>query len=350
MTLEVPRQNLEAALRLVADLLQHPAFPASERALLAEEQVAALEDSRRDPFQQAFTALSRYVDDYPPGDPRHTETPDEAITAVRATTVDDLRRFHADFYGASAAELAIVGDFDPAAVEPLVGELFGAWKSAKAFTRVPRPVQERAPLTVALEIPDKESAVFAAGLPLRLQDDDPDYPALVLANFMTGGGFLNSRLATRLRQKDGVSYGVSSNLSASPFEPRGDFFAFAIFAPQNAERAETGLREELARVVDSGFTAEEIAAAKSGWLQQQKVSRAQEARLAGVLVSRQYAGRTLAWDEELERRVEALAPEQIAAAVRKFWNTSGVSFAKAGTFGAKPADAPAAAAKTGGQP
>ena len=345
-SLEVPKQNLEAALRLLADVLQHPAFPASELTLLAEEQVTALEDARRDPFQQAIGALNRYVDDYPLGDPRHTETTDESIAAVRATKVDDLRRFHTDFYGASAAEVAIVGDFDPAAVEPLVGELFGGWKSAKAFTRVPRLMQERQPLTTAIEIPDKESAVFAAGLPLRLQDDDPDYPALVLANFMTGGGFLNSRLAVRLRQKDGVSYGVSSNFGASPFEPRGDFFAFAIFAPQNADKAETGLREELARVVESGFTAEEIAAAKSGWLQRQRVTRAQEAQLANVLASRQYAGRTLAWDEQLEKRVEALTPEQIAAAVKKYWTFGQVSFVKAGSFTAKPADAAPAAAAT----
>ncbi|HXT20064.1 MAG TPA: pitrilysin family protein, partial [Thermoanaerobaculia bacterium] len=346
-TLEVPRQNLEAALRLLADALQHPAFDEKELALLAEEQVRSLEDVRRDPFEQAFTALQRHMDDYPLADPRHVETVDEAIAAVRATKVADLRSFHTDFYGASAAQLAVVGDFDPAAVEALAGELFGGWKSAKAFTRVSRPVREGAPLAVALEIPDKESAVFAAGQSLRLKDDDPDYPALVLANFMTGGGFLNSRLAVRLRQKDGVSYGVGSQLSASPFEPRGDFLAFAIFAPQNADKAETGLREELAKVVDGGFTAEEIAAAKSGWLQQRKVSRSQEAQLASVLAQRQYAGRTLAWDEDLERRVEALTPEQIAAAVKRFWSTGQLSFVKAGSF-AKPVEAaPAGAAKSG---
>ncbi len=65
------------------------------------------------------------------------------------------------------------------------------------------------------EAPDKANAFFIAGMNLAIRDDDPDFPALTLANYMLGGGFLNSRLAVRIRQKEGLSYGVGSQFNAS---------------------------------------------------------------------------------------------------------------------------------------
>ena len=76
-------------------------------------------------------------------------------------------------------------------------ELFGDWKSPKPFARVPSAYQDvRAAESTLIQTPDKTNAFFLAGLNLQLRDDDPDYPALVLGNYMLGGGFLNSRLAT----------------------------------------------------------------------------------------------------------------------------------------------------------
>ena len=105
-----------------------------------------------------------------------------------------------------------MGDFDAAAIRALATELFGNWKSAKPYERVPRPYQAVAFVKESLEAPDKANAFFMDGENLEIRDDDPSYPALVLGNYMLGGGFLNSRLATRIRQKDGLSYGGGSQL------------------------------------------------------------------------------------------------------------------------------------------
>ena len=123
----------------------------------------------------------------------------------------------------------------------------------------------------SLETPDKANAFFIAGQNLKLRDDDPDYPALVLGNYMLGGGFLNSRLAVRIRQKDGLSYGVGSQLQASPLDPSGSFTTFAIYAPQNEAKLEAAFKEEIARMLKDGFEAKEITEAKSGWLQSRQV-------------------------------------------------------------------------------
>jgi zinc protease len=227
-------------------------------------------------------------------------------------------------------------------VSKLAADLFGPWKSPKAFTRVPNPYQEIPAVTQSFEAPDKANAFFIAGMNLPIRDDDPDYPALVLGNYMLGGGFLNSRLATRIRQKEGLSYGVGSQFNASPLDKAGGFLAFAIYAPQNAAKLEAAFKEEIARAVRDGFEAKEIQDAKSGWLQSRQVSRSQDAGLARTLTQDLYLARTLAWDADLEKKVQALTGEQITAAMRRSIDPAKITIMKAGDFAKAAPAAPAA--------
>jgi zinc protease len=137
-----------------------------------------------------------------------------------------------------------------------------------------------------------------------------------------------------LRQKEGLSYGVGSQFSASPLDRSGGFLAYAIYAPQNADRLQNALREELQRAVTDGFTAEEVAAAKSGWLQSRQVSRAQDGELARSLANSLFLKRTLAWDAALEQKVAALTPEDVNSAMKRKLDFSKLSIVKAGDFAA----------------
>jgi zinc protease len=332
VSVETTRENLPEVLRLVAEILRSPAFPADEFAQLKEERLAAVEAQKSEPGRVASNALQRHLNPYPKDDVRYVETPEEEIASIRATTLEDVRRFHADFYGAGSSELAVVGDFDDAQIAKLAGELFGSWKSRRPYARVPDLYHDVSPINPSFETPDKANAVFMAGLPLPLRDDDPDYAALVLGNTMLGGGFLNSRLATRIRQKEGLSYGISSSLFADSLDRSGLFTARAISAPENASRVETAFKEEIARALKDGFSAEEVAAAKSGTLRSRQVGRAQDRMLAIQLATHRFLGRTFAWDADLETRIQALTPEEILAALRKHLNPSRITIIKAGDF------------------
>jgi zinc protease len=339
--IQTTRENLPAALKLVAEILREPSFPASEFDQLKQEMLAQIEAQRSDPQSIAFTEFGRHINPFPKSDPRYTSTPDEDIAEVKAARLEDLKKFYSDFYGASNGELAVVGDFDAKEVERLAADLFGSWKSPRPFARLATAYQEIAAVNKSFETPDKANAVFVAGLRLNLRDDDPDYPALVLANYILGGATLNSRLATRIRQKEGLSYGVGSALNASAIDKNGQFTAQAIFAPQNVEKLEAAFKDELARALKEGFTAEEVAAAKAGYLQSRQVSRAQDAELAQKLSSYRFLNRTLAWDTEFEKKVSALTPEQINEAMRRHIDPSKIVIFKAGDF----AKAKAAATK-----
>jgi zinc protease len=332
VNLETTRPNLEAALRLAAEVLRQPSFPATEFELLRQEQLAGLEDAKADPQQKAFTAYQRHLNPWPKGDPRYAETIEESIAAAQGAKLDDAKAFHRDFYGASAGEIAVVGDFDKAEVSALLAELFGDWKSATAFERLSNPYRDQPALVQKIEAPDKEQAFLIAGMNLAARDTDPDYPAMILANFMTGGGFLNSRLATRLRQKEGFSYGTGSQFQASAFEKSGAFLAYAIYAPQNGDKLEAAMKEEIQKVIDSGFTEQEIAEAKQGWLQQRQVSRGVDRELARTLATRDYQDRTLAFDADLEAKVAKLTAAEIQAAVKKHLAVGEMTFIQSGDF------------------
>ena len=330
--IQTTSENLPAVMRLVAEILREPSFPATEFDQLKAESIAAIENQMGEPIALGQNEITRILAPYPKGDVRYTPTFAERVADLRAVTLDDVKSFYKDFYGASVGELAVVGDFDKAEVTRLATELFGNFKSPRAFARVPRPYQEVAAVNKSLETPDKANAFFVAGLNLRLRDDHPDYPALLLGDYMIGGGFLNSRLATRIRQKEGISYGVRSQLNVDSQDEAGLFAAGGIYAPQNVQKFESAFKEEIARAVKDGFTPEEIDAAKKGFLQSRQVSRSQDAELVSRLANYLFFDRTLKFDEDLESRIAALTPEQIAAAMRRHITPDRITIIKAGDF------------------
>jgi len=331
-SIETTRQNLPEVIKLVAEILREPAFPASEFEPLKQEQLTFLESQKSEPTSIAFDALSKHFNIYPKGHPLYASSINEQIENIKAVTLDDAKKFYKDFYGASNGELTVVGDFDGAEIQKLVGEKFGDWKSPNGYTRIKQEYRDVASLNKAFETPDKANAIFIARLNLKVRDDNPDYAALVLGNYIFGGSGLSARLFNRLRAKDGISYGAGSNLSASSLDETGTFFANASYAPQNAEKLEAAFKEEVARMLKDGFTAEEITAAKQGWSQSRQISRAQDRELANRLNSYLFLDRTLAWDTTFEEKIRNLTPEQVNAAMRKYVTPDKITIIKAGDF------------------
>ena len=328
------RVNLAPTLDLLAEVLQSPAFPPAELETLKRATIASLEQGRTEPAAVASRALARLDNPYTRGDVRYAPTLDEEIAALQAPDVAALGNFHRGFYGASTAELAIVGDFDAAAVKAQLERLFGGWSSPASYARVPQPLFARTPGAVQLQIPDKANAYLYQQTGFALTDKDADYPALLAANYIFGG-MTNSRLWNRIRQKDGLSYGIYSGLRVSSFEPNSAVNIQASFAPENLERMRAGVREELERVLRDGFNADEVADGKRGMMQERRLARSQDAALTNALIDQSYLGRTFAFSGAVDKAIEALTPEQISAALRKYVKADAFAGFYAGDFAKK---------------
>jgi zinc protease len=338
---QTTRPNIVAAIRLAAHVLREPSFPASEFEQLKKLMVTSMEEQMSDPSAKASEAMSRQFNIYPKGDPRYAASMQESLDGIRAVTLDDVKRFHKTFYAANRAQFAIVGDFDEAEVTKAIEEGFGSWRNDTPWQRITREYRDIPAKNISIETPDKENATLIGRLNLDVNQNDPDYAALHLADYMLGGdaGF-DSRLMARIRVKEGLSYGVSSQAAGTIFDRAGSWTVQAIAAPQNVAKVEAALREELAKVLKDGFTDEEVAKAKSGWAQKYEQNRAQDRSLVSRLLSHLDSGRTfLTWDKAFEARVLAVTPEAARAALRKYIDPAKLTIVKAGDF-AKVAKSP----------
>jgi zinc protease len=325
------RKELPDTLRLVAQVLREPSFPASELDTLKRERATGLEESRLDPQQVAVRASRREGNPYPAGDPRYTPTLDEELAWIKPVSVDSLRKFHSQFYGASNAELAIVGDFDEQAIRALVDELFGGWKSPGAYARVPDPLVPKTAYALKFDLADKANAFLIGREALPLNDLSPDYPAMLVANFILGDS-PTSRLWERLRQKDGLSYGVGSFFQPSSFEANSRFGVYAIFAPENLDRVRRAFAEEMAAALKDGVTDAEVRTAKDALMQERRLGRNEDGQVAGALANQSYLGRTWSTSGRIDAEIEKLTPADVNTVLRRYLKPDDMGYAFAGDF------------------
>jgi zinc protease len=335
-SIQTKRGNLPEVLGILKQVLREPALPAQEFDVLKRERLAELEQMRTEPSMLASRLLSRQLAPYSKDDIRYVPTIDELIKDVTAVTHEQVARLYGEFLGAQAGELTIVGDFDASASLPVLKESLSGWTAAKRYERIATPAPEKlAASQHKLNTPDKANATYMAGMLFPLRDDDPDYPALLMADYILGRGALSSRLGDRVRQKEGLSYGVGSNLGVSSLDKRAGLSIFAICNPQNIGKVEKAIQEEFDRLLRDGVSKEELDKARQGFLQSQKVRRTTDGALAGLLSELSHTGRTMEFVAELEKKIAALTPEEVLAAAKKHFDSKKLVIVTAGDFEAK---------------
>jgi zinc protease len=329
VSIEVRGENLVPTLRLVAEALREPAFSPAEFEQMKRAALAGAESQRNEPSALAGVRLARHLLVYPAGHPHYTPTVEERIDWMRKTTLEDALACYRELFGATGADFAAVGDFDPERLARALEELFGEWRTPRPFERVPSRHFERPALENDLFTPDKANAALRGGLNLRMRDDHPDFPALIIANHLLGGSS-TARMPARVREKEGLSYSTYTTFNSSALDESAAFRVASIFAPANRERVERAIREELERAVREGFSPAEVEAGKKSVLEARRLARAQDRALAGRLGHYLFVKRTFAWDVDFENKIAALTPAQVNAAMKRHIDPSRLSIVVAG--------------------
>jgi len=328
---ETVAANLPDVLRLAQEAITAPALQPEEFDQIRRARRTRLEQSRSDPAAIARRAVGREGNPYPPGDVRYVPTIDEEIALLDRVTIDAVKGFHDRFYGANHAELAIVGEFDPAAIRPLVSELFGSFNNATPYGRVPDPYVPTRGTDLSFETPDKPNANFVGKLAVPLNDLSADFGPLVVANRILGGD-ADSRLFERIRVREGLSYCVGTQIAPAHIDANTQLLFYAIFAPQNLPKVKSAFTEELARARNAGFTVKEIEAARKSLLEERKLARVDDGDLAGDLVMQDYLGRSWADTARQDEAIAAATPAGVNAALRKYVTPEAMIRVYAGDF------------------
>lgn len=333
-SIQAKRDTLPAVLELLRQVLREPALPEDQFNVLKRERLAFLEQMRTEPSVLGPRLLQRELNPWPKDDVRYVPTIEESLERLRNVTYEQVAQLYRQYLGSQAGELTLVGDFDPQVCLPVLKSALAGWTAAKPYARIAMPVTgELAGAQHTIETPDKANATYTAGLVFPLRDDDPDYPALVMGNYLLGSGALSSRLGNRIRQQEGLSYSVSSSLSVSAWDKRASLTITAICNPQNIGRVQKAAQEELDRLLRDGVATDELDQARQGYLQAQKVGRSSDTALAGILTTLRHENRTMAHEAELEKKIAALAPEQVVAALLRHIDPHKLIIVTAGDFG-----------------
>lgn len=306
---------LPALVDLVLDIVRHADFPAKELAEYQRQASTSIKNAMSEPSALASKALARHNNPWPSDDIRYTPTFEESLSRIASITQQDLVNFHKKFYGAGSIEFSAVGAFDPDAIKKSLSQGLQDWSKAPAYQRIPDPYHAVEAKHLAIDTPDKANAFYLASVPVKLQDTDPLYPALYLANYLLGGSE-TSRLWTRIRVEDGISYNVRSRLELSSYEPSGDWTLYAILAPQNSQRLQTAMREELERALRDGFSEKEVKDGIRALLNYRKLARARDGVLASAWINYMQLGRSFEWSEKIDRALAALSTDDVNAALR----------------------------------
>ncbi len=316
--IQTKRENLVAVIEVLQQVLRQPALLEKEFELQRQQRVATLEEQMTEPQALAPRLIAQKLTPYPAGDVRHQPSLPDELKLVQDLKVSTIRKVYEEFLSAQAGELVLVGDFDEAVAKKSIESALAGWTSKKPFERIVRKTEKPpTPETIRIQTPDKANAMYFAGMLLSFRDDNPDYPALVVGNEILGGSGFASRLMSRIREKEGLSYGVGSVFRSSPFDPRSTLSIYAICNPENAEKVVALAREEMQLLLKEGVTSTELSDSQEGIIKGQEADRGDDGKLVAILANSLFAGRTMEYQAQLDAKIRALSREDVSAALRR---------------------------------
>ncbi|WP_263405653.1 M16 family metallopeptidase [Chitinimonas arctica] len=292
-----------------------------------------------DPDQLAARALDQYFGgSWPRGDIRHYSTPAELKQDIARLDLASMQRFYTDFYGVGEGELILVGDFDVEQTRTALNRLFGDWRTPAPYRFAAEPYTELAPRYFRIQTADRANATYLARTNLPVGLLHPDRLAIQAAVRLLGDGD-KSRLFQRIRTQEGLSYGISSGARFGRQDAWGSWRVSASYAPQNRERVESLIREEIDRARREGFRQDELDDLKAGWLQQLQASLAGESRQIDLLQNLVRHDEPLSRAEQEIANLQKLTLADVNLALRTYLDPARLSIAVAGNFdGKKPAE------------
>ncbi|MBV9996261.1 MAG: insulinase family protein [Caulobacteraceae bacterium] len=309
VSLSAMRGKLEAALPIMADVVENPTFAADEVERARKQALAGLEVALGDPAQVAAFATAPVV--YAGTPFGHAANGDRG--SLKRLTAADLARFHAAYWRPDNAILVLTGDISAEDGFALAQKVFGAWKRpAGPPPRPPAAKADARPRTVAVDLPGAGQAAVVVTLPTITRRDPRYYQGLV-ANTVLGGGY-SARLNEEIRVKRGLSYGAGAQLSAR--RTLGAFTAQAQTRNETAGEVANLIKDEMRKLAGAPPAQGELTARTSSLVGEYGRALATAGGLGAQLGALALYGIDLDEIKAYTGKVEAVTPGEVQAFAR----------------------------------
>jgi zinc protease len=320
--------DFDAVLTLAADIARHPAFADSEVNTRRADLITSIRQDEDNPAPMAVDAFARALYGTHP----YARKVRGSATSVEGIRRQDLVRFYQKGFQPHAITVVVVGDLAEEAAIAAIGKVFGDWTGDKGADRVV-VVPDAATLTerrlVTVPMMNKAQADLAYGF-VGIRRADPDYTAFSVMNNALGQYAIGGRLGDSIRERQGMAYYVFSSLDAS-LGP-GPFTIRAGVSADNVERAIASIDAELAAVLQSGFTAQEVDESKSYLIGSLPRQLETNAAIASFLLNAEFFDLGLDYDVRLPGLIQSVSLEAATAAARRLLDPARATIAVAGPW------------------
>lgn len=307
-------EQLTASLQRAVETLREPRVAPEVLAESVHSRLTTQQQRKTDPTKVAVDRALRWMNGG--SFPKEFEGPlsEDQVRALPVLTVDEVETLYRETLVARSAVLVVVGDFDPSSVRGVIDVGWGP--RSYAGTGDTEAPSDTVPPQIREDVPGSDVGVALLAQRVTMSDEDPDFPALQVAMRVLGGSG-GSLLDRRLREQEGYSYETGASFHGLGPHGWGPLMVFATTSAQNVTAGLAALREETARFVSEGITPEELEVAKKHLVQTRATLLGRGELVCIMLTRAAVRGRTLAYDEQLSRRIEALTVEEVNAAVRR---------------------------------
>ncbi len=322
------KKDLPLIVGLIAAELRTPALQLQELNKAKQQFIGALEASAQNTEARAQEAFDRAI--YPAGHPNRPHTTAEFEAAAKSATLEELKAFHAKYYGPAHMTLVVVGDVAAPETEAEVRKAFSGWAGGQDYVRPASAAVLSAAHEATVPLADKPSVSVILGQPTGMRYKDADALPLRVGTAILGSGF-TGRLMGIVRDREGLTYSISAAVSEDSIVD-GRWDISASFAPALLAKGLASTRRELDRWWRHGVTDQELAARKQGLVGSYRVGLSTTAGLANAILTDLQRGYDVSRLEELPDAINAITRDQVNSAIKKHLNPGRMVLTEAGSL------------------
>ena len=185
--------------------------------------------------------------------------------SIKSIQRDDLIALHKKYFNPKNLTILMVGDMAPEQMKELADKYFGNWENPEGVTEIPvTPPVSGLNKKVIKVFPEKDYTECTINIGFSpFNNIDPDETEIVTAlNYILAASALTSRIGIELRDKQGLIYGIKSELWTT-----SDNFGYWKFntktGPENTKKVIGGIFKEIRKLLENGITDEELQTAKN---------------------------------------------------------------------------------------
>jgi zinc protease len=336
ISLATYQNSFPEVMDILKDMVTNSVFPQNEITKSIAEYSTFLEGQLKDPQALAQNELQRLASPYPKESIFYTASMQEQIDNTKKVTRDQIVNYYENIMGANNGFGTVLGNLDPKIAASSLESTFGKWTAKSKSVLINPTFFDTKKIDKNFLTPDKENAMAFGMQSFKMDQKSADYPAFLLANEILGsGGFLSARLPMRLREKEGISYGVGSFINVPISNEVASWGYYALLNPTKRDAVEKAVKEEVSKALKDGFTADEVMTNKKSYSNVQKTMLGMDNTLINLVNKKLQYGVSLDEYDALNSKIENLKLEEVNAALKKYLTLERLTSVYAGDFNKK---------------